>query len=122
MNQDKPQSKPANLVGALIVSMAGNLLSASLWICLFLGVYLKLPHYRKLFNDFETEIGPLAVVVLDYSEILLPAIFIASAACLIANRPERIRTFVLFWLPLLLITGLVIAIGSPLSQLPSRVD
>lgn len=122
MSNDHRQSEPANSVGISLSSMAGCMLSAALWICLIWAVYLKLPTYRRLFEDFGTDVGPLTVIVLNYAGLILPLIGIAAGACLTASRFKRMRAFVLFWLPLILITGLVITVGAPFVKLLNDLD
>ena len=122
MSNDERQSAPAKAASISFLSVAGSMLSAALWICLIWAVYLKLPTYRRLFDDFGTYVGPQTVIVLNYAGLILPIIGIAAGACLTANRSRRIRAFVLFWLPLMLITGLVIAVGPPFMKLLNDLD
>lgn len=117
MGNDEQRSEPAKAAGISFLSIAGNMLSIALWICLSWAVYLKLPTYKRLFDDFGTHVGPLTVIVLNYAGLIRPLIGIAAGACLTASRSKRIRAFVLFWLPLMLITGLVIAVGPPFVKL-----
>lgn len=122
MSNDERRSAPANAARSSFLLMAGSVLSAALWICLIWVVYLKLPTYKRLFDDFETDVGPLTVIVLNYAGPILPLIGIASGACLTANRFKRMRAFMLFWLPLILIAGLVITVGLPYPNLLNDLE
>ena len=122
MSNDERRSAPANAARSSFLLIAGSMLSIALWICLIWAVYLKLPTYKRLFDDFGTHVGPLTVIVLNYAGLILPLIGIAAGACLTASRFKRMRAFVLFWLPLMLITGLVIAVGPPFMKLLNDLD
>ena len=75
MSNDERRSEPAKAVGISLLSIAGSMLSIALWICLIWAVYLKLPTYKRLLEDFGTDVGPLTVIVLNYAGLILPLHF-----------------------------------------------
>ena len=101
----------------LPLSIVGGVLSAALWICLICVVYLCLPRSRTIFVGFGTGIGPLTAFVIDYAGLVLPLLGIAAGASVVAMQSRRVYAFVLFWLPLILLVGLVLTVGPSLLKL-----
>ena len=83
MSNDKRQSASAKAAGISFLSVVGSVLSAALWICLIWAVYMKLPTYKRLFDDFGSHLGPLTVIVVNYAAVILPLVGVA------AGLPER---------------------------------
>ena len=93
------------------------LASATIWVGLIVCVYFVLPRVRTMLVGFGVAIGPLKIFGMDYAGLLLPLIGIAAGVCLAAMPSRRMWKFALFWLPLVLIFGLVLTVGPDLVKL-----
>lgn len=98
-------------------SIAEGVASAGIWICLIGSVYIILPRFLKIFVDFAIVIGPMAIFVIVHAGLLLPFIGIAAGASLAAMQSRRWYSFVLIWLPLILMGVLLLTVGPVLVRL-----
>ena len=76
-----------------------------LWFSLIFSTYIKLPVFRKLFEDFGVSLNPFSNFVLDYAPIGLPAVLFLAFVVLACVRTRAVVRVSLFWLPLVLIAG-----------------
>lgn len=113
--------QPANSGSNRILSVLAALISAGLWAVLLWAVYVRLPLSRQLFDDFGTDIGPLTEVVLSYAPWALPPIAVAASLSLAVTQSRKVRWFVLFGLPLILLLAVVLAVGPNLLSLINQL-
>lgn len=100
-----------------VVSKPQILASATIWVSLIVCVYFVLPRVRTMLVGFGAVISPLNIFGMDYAGLLLPLIAIAAGVCLAVIPSRRMSKFALFWLPLVLIFGLVLTVAPDLLKL-----
>jgi len=100
----------------------GYLMSAGLWIGLAWAVYFWVPKFRRLLEDFGTEMAPRTSLILKYAPWAFPLIVIFAASSFALNRSRKVRTFVLFLLPGALVIGLVLLVGPQVLDLVENLS
>ena len=122
MSNDVRPLEPAKAGGMSLPGVAGGLLSTGLWIVLIWTVYVDLPRCRQHLEDFGTHPDSLTAFILRYFWLALPLIAFVAGVSVAANRSRRVLKFVLYWLPLILIVGLVLTVGRNLLQLLNNLS
>ena len=96
------------------LTRAAKVIGAGLWLLLCWIVFFPLPLVKEWIVDFDLNVGPVTMFVVEHGMIGFAIIAVAGV---ISIQRKGMEAYVLVWVPLLLLSCLFVIIGIPLLRL-----
>lgn len=111
-----PSTEHPHVPEAPLMAISSWVISVGLWISVAWAIYFRVPQFKRLFADFGTDLGVLAILIVDYAAMTFPVIVLVCGTILVVSRSQMVLLFILFLLPISFLVGLFLFIWLPMQE------